>query len=181
MLVLLGNSLWGCPPGSCPTPPPHQALTPVSTPSRSDVAVGRGHVSGEMAINSRGGHAAPDALGTGRRRGLRSCSRGRGGGRQAEEALTRGQGHGAVGGPAGVGEPSWWGSAPSTSTCPLSTAPATDCPLGTGSAAQAPEDASPHASAHPTQSSPPEGRAVGSRRQRSHRSEMERQVAKGAV
>uniref|UniRef100_A0A2K6K5P5 Chloride voltage-gated channel 1 n=1 Tax=Rhinopithecus bieti TaxID=61621 RepID=A0A2K6K5P5_RHIBE len=30
------------------------------------------------------------------------------------------------------GEQSWWGSDPSTSICPLNTAPATDCPLRTG-------------------------------------------------
>lgn len=62
---------------------PRTALTPVSTPSRSDVAV-RGSCDGEMAINSGGWACCPRRLGDRQGDRLKELHWGEDGGKQAQ-------------------------------------------------------------------------------------------------
>ena len=130
MPVLLGEFPVGLLPRFLSPPLPLTALTPASTPSRSDVAVG-GSCDGEMAINSRGWALCPRRLGDRQEERLKELFWGECGGQQAE--AWPGAGAWSRRGPSSVGaSPAGGAAPPNTSTCPLSTAPATDCPPRTG-------------------------------------------------
>ena len=111
-------------------PLPRTPLTPASTPSRSDVARG-GSCDGEMAINSWGWARCPRLLGDRQEDRLKELYWGEGRGKQAE--AWPGEGAWSRLGPSGMGlSPAGGVAPPSTSTCPLNTAPATDCPPRVG-------------------------------------------------
>lgn len=74
-------------------PLPRTALTPASTPSRSDVAMG-GSCDGEMAINSWGWACCPRRLGDRQEDRPKELYCGEGGGQQAE--AWPGREHGAL-------------------------------------------------------------------------------------
>lgn len=113
-------------------PLPHTALTPASTPSRSNVAGGGGvSCDGEMAINSWGWARCPRRLGDRQEGRLKELYWGEGRDKQAEAWLREGAWSHL--GPRGMGpSPAGGVAPPSTSTCPLNTAPATDCPPRVG-------------------------------------------------
>lgn len=107
-------------------PLPRTPLTPASTPSRSDVAMG-GSCDGEMAINSWGWACCPRRLGDRQEDGLKELYWGRPRGEQAKAWPREGTWSGRS--PSGVGGSKAGGVVPpSTSICLLSTAPATDYP-----------------------------------------------------
>ena len=100
MPVLLGEFPVGLPPRFLSPLLPRTALTPASTPSRSDVAVG-GSCDGEMAINSWGWARCPRRLGDRQEDRLKELFWGRVGAGRPRPG--RGREHGAIGVPAAWG------------------------------------------------------------------------------
>lgn len=133
-----------------PQPLPRTALTPASTPSRSDVAVG-GSCDGEMAINSWGWACCPRRLGDRQEDRLKELYWGLDGGKQAKawrgggsmkpsESQRRGR------------EQSWWGSAPQYQYMPFEHCTSYGLPSENGGLQHRPRrDAGFRPNAHPTQ------------------------------
>lgn len=108
-----------------PTPPPHCSYTCFDPKQIRCGSGGGGSCDGEMAINSWGWACCPRRLGDRRENRLKELYWGEDRGKAWPRVGTWSQL-----GPCGVGANRAGGVVlPSTSICPLNTAPATDCPL----------------------------------------------------
>lgn len=139
LLARGGNSLWGCPTGSHPSPTPtlHSHLL---RPQQIRCG-GRGvSCDGEAAINSWRWAYCPRRLGDRRVQRPKELHRGEDRGRQAKAQPGLGEDTWSDPSPSGMGVNRAGGEVPpSTSTCPSSTAPATDCPPRMGAFSTGPE------------------------------------------
>lgn len=114
-----------------PTPPPHGSHTCFDPKQIRCGWGGGGSCDGEIAINSWGWARCPRRLGDRQEGRLKELYWGEGRDKQAEAWL--GEGAWSHLGPRGLGpSPAGGVAPPSTSTCPLNTAPATDCPPRVG-------------------------------------------------